>query len=173
VVSGDVVTRAYENNEEENRLAKIQDGSAPSSFWHRMGDLGYLDSQGRLWFCGRRAHRVETTTGVLFTIPCEAIINHHPDVARSALVGIADPVHPGAQQAVMIVEPVKDGRINQERLLASVRELAAASPLTASIRFFLVHPDFPVDIRHNAKIFREKLSVWAEKQLAGHSPKPS
>lgn len=173
VVSGDVVTRAYENNEEENRLAKIQDGSAPSSFWHRMGDLGYLDSQGRLWFCGRRAHRVETTIGVLFTIPCEAIINHHPDVARSALVGIADPVHPGAQQAVMIVEPVKDGRINQERLLASVRELAAASPLTASIRFFLVHPDFPVDIRHNAKIFREKLSVWAEKQLAGHSPKPS
>ncbi len=164
VVSGDVVTRAYENNEQENRLAKIKD---QTSFWHRMGDLGYLDAQGRLWFCGRRAHRVETGAGVLFTIPCEAIINEHPDVARSALVGILDPVHPGWQLPVMIVEPVRMRTINGERLLTEVRELAAASPLTASIHHFLSHPDFPVDIRHNAKIFREKLSNWARKQLQG------
>ena len=64
-----------------------------------MGDLGYLDAQGRLWFCGRRAHRVKTKAGTLFTIPCEAIINEHPDVARSALVGIPDPLHPGWQLA--------------------------------------------------------------------------
>jgi stearoyl-CoA desaturase (delta-9 desaturase) len=29
----------------------------------------------------------------------------------------------------------------------------------------LIHRSFPVDIRHNAKIFREKLSVWAQKKL--------
>jgi len=164
VAHGDVVTRAYENNEQENRLAKI---AGKGSFWHRMGDLGYLDDQGRLWFCGRRAHRVETGAGVLFTIPCEAIINEHPDVARSALVGIADSLHPGWQQAVMIVEPVRVRRINRERLLAEVRKLAADNPLTSSIRLFLTHPDFPVDIRHNAKIFREQLSDWAGKQLQG------
>jgi len=164
VVRGDVVTRAYENNEQENRLAKIAD---KGSFWHRMGDLGYLDGLGRLWFCGRRAHRVETGAGVLFTIPCEAIINEHPDVARSALVGIADSLHPGWQQAVMIVEPVRVRRINRERLLAEVRKLAADNPLTSSIQLYLTHPDFPVDIRHNAKIFREQLSDWAGKQLQG------
>ena len=166
VVRGDVVTKGYENNEPENRLAKIAD---QGSFWHRMGDLGYLDDQGRLWFCGRRAHRVETGEGVLFTIPCEAIINEHPDVARSALVGIVDPAHPQRQLAVMIVEPLKTGKINRERLLAEVRELAVASSLTCSIQLFLTHSNFPVDIRHNAKIFREQLSVWAQKQLQGQS----
>jgi acyl-CoA synthetase (AMP-forming)/AMP-acid ligase II len=164
VVRGDVVTRAYENNEQEDRMAKIKD---QTSFWHRMGDLGYLDAQGRLWFCGRRAHRVETEAGTLFTIPCEAIINEHPDVARSALVGIPDSVHPLRQHPVMIVEPVKTKAISRERLLTQVRELASASPLTASIQHFLTHPDFPVDIRHNAKIFREKLSDWAVKQVQG------
>jgi acyl-CoA synthetase (AMP-forming)/AMP-acid ligase II len=166
VARGDVVTRGYENNDRENRLAKIADNG---SFWHRMGDLGYLDDQGRLWFCGRRAHRVETRAGILFTIPCEAIVNEHPDVTRSALVGIADPVHPGRQQAVMIVEPVRTRKVNRARLLAEVRELAAGNHLTGSIRLFLIHPDFPVDIRHNAKIFREQLSAWAQKQLQGHS----
>jgi len=164
VVRGDVVTRAYENNDQENRMAKIRD---QGSFWHRMGDLGYVDAQGRLWFCGRRAHRVETEAGTLFTIPCEAIINEHPDVARSALVGIDDPAHPGRQLPVMIVEPVRTRKINRDGLLTQVRELAAASPFTASIQLFLTHPDFPVDIRHNAKIFREQLSDWARKQLGG------
>jgi hypothetical protein len=50
--------------------------------------------------------------------------------------------------------------------LAEVRDLAAAHPRTRSIRNFLYHPKFPVDIRHNAKIFREQLAVWAAEQLA-------
>lgn len=164
VVRGEVVTRAYEQNPAETGLAKIFDRDR---FWHRMGDLGYLDGQGRLWFCGRRAHRVETMNGRMLTIPCEAIANAHPLVSRSALVGIDDPGHPGRQQAVMIVEPVKDTSISDQQLLAEVKVLTAASPLTESICHFLVHRNFPVDIRHNAKIFREKLAVWAQKQLEG------
>lgn len=164
VVRGDVVTRAYENNEAENDLAKIKDGD---SLWHRMGDLGYLDDQGRLWFCGRRTHRVESETGTLYTICCEAIVNQHPDVARSALVGIRDSRHDAWQRPVMVIEPVKDKKLDQGRLLAEVRTMAAASPLTAAIGHFLIHPDFPVDIRHNAKIFREQLAVWAQRQLLG------
>jgi acyl-CoA synthetase (AMP-forming)/AMP-acid ligase II len=55
-VRGPQVTRAYFNRDAATRLAKIvcDDGS----FWHRMGDLGYLDTSGRLWFCGRKSHRV-------------------------------------------------------------------------------------------------------------------
>jgi len=166
IVRGDVVTRAYEGNEPENRLAKIKDGD---SFWHRMGDLGYLDEQGRLWFCGRRAHRVQTRGGTLFTICCEAIVNEHPDVARSALVGIADPENSQWQQPVMIIEPVNNREIMKEQLLAEVQALAAASSVTSVIRVFLIHPDFPVDIRHNAKIFREQLAVWAQSQLQGRA----
>lgn len=157
IVRGAVVTRAYENNEEETRLAKIRDGR---TLWHRMGDTGYLDAAGRLWFCGRKAHRVVTRAGTLFTIPCEAIVNEHPAVYRSALVGIPCAGAPGTKEAVLIVEPQRSSPPEAE-LLREVRELAGEHPLTRDIRHFLIHRDFPVDIRHNAKIFREKLAVWA------------
>ena len=157
IVRGDVVTRAYDNNEDETRLAKIADGEG---FWHRMGDTGYLDAEGRLWFCGRKAHRVATRQGTLYTIPCEAIVNEHPEIYRSALVGVPSAGDPAIKEAVLIVEPHRTTRPEAE-LLAEVRELAGRHPLTREIRHFLIHRDFPVDIRHNAKIFREKLAVWA------------
>jgi len=158
VVQGPVVTRAYSNNDIENRRAKISDGE---NFWHRMGDMGRFDDQQRLWFCGRKAHRVHTPGGMLYTVPCEAIFNEHPRVRRSALVGVG-PL--GKQQPVIVVElqaPIRD----QTTLMNELRQLARANQLTESIELFLIHPEFPVDIRHNAKIFREKLADWACRKL--------
>ena len=164
IVRGDVVTRAYENNEKENLMAKIQEGS---TFWHRMGDVGYLDKKGRLWFCGRRAHRVITKSKngfeTLFSIPCEAIFNNHPDVFRSALVGVSDKDR--RTFPVMIIEPEKESSMATSQLLNEMKELGKKEPLTSRIDHYLVHQDFPVDIRHNAKIFREKLSAWAAAEL--------
>ncbi len=162
IVRGGVVTRAYENNAEETKLAKISDGK---TFWHRMGDTGYFDNKGRLWFCGRRAHRVKSKNGVLFTIPCEAIINEHPDVFRCALVGIADADDSGFQEPVLVIEKKKTSKMDSSILLEEIKSLAAKSRLTNTIKHFLFHPGFPVDIRHNAKIFREKLAVWAEGEI--------
>jgi acyl-CoA synthetase (AMP-forming)/AMP-acid ligase II len=158
VVRGGVVTTGYYNNETENALAKIKDNG---TFWHRIGDLGYLDEANRLWFCGRKAHRVETAEGVMFTIPCEAIFNEHPTVYRSALVGVKG--HGAKDMPVMIVEP--KGRFDQQQLIDELKKLAKANDLTRRIEHFLINDGFPVDIRHNAKIFREKLAVWAAKQL--------
>jgi acyl-CoA synthetase (AMP-forming)/AMP-acid ligase II len=163
IVRGDVVTKAYQNNPEETRLAKIRDRG---SFWHRMGDVGYLDGQERLWFCGRRAHRVVTGTGTLYSIPCEAIINEHPEVYRAALVGIKGDDGDGLAIPVIIVEPRQDKKLNGKQLLAEVTTLAGRSELTRGIKHFLVHDGFPVDIRHNAKIFREQLAKWAEKKIS-------
>jgi acyl-CoA synthetase (AMP-forming)/AMP-acid ligase II len=163
IVHGRVVTRRYVTRTETNALAKVADGA---EVWHRMGDVGYFDAQGRFWFCGRMAHRVLTAHGPLYTIPCEAIVNQHPAIFRSALVGVGEP---GRQRPVLIVEPWK-GQMPPDAqaqgvLLAEVRQLAKRHPLTAAIDDFLLHPAFPVDIRHNAKIFREKLAVWAASQL--------
>jgi len=44
--------------------------------------------------------------------------------------------------------------------------IAASHPHTKEVSTILFHPAFPVDIRHNAKIFREKLAIWAAEQLA-------
>lgn len=158
VVRGPVVTRAYDNNEKENRLAKIADDDTS---WHRMGDLGYLDDQGRLWFCGRKGHRVETKNGTLYTVCCEAFFNKHPAVSRSALVGIG-PL--GDQEPVMIVE-LCEKKLKAAAIREDLKKIAIQNDMTRNIKFFLVHPDFPVDIRHNAKIFREKLAVWAAEHI--------
>ena len=135
-----------------------------------MGDLGYRDARGRLWFCGRKSHRVITRSGTLFTIPCEAIFNTHPSVFRSALVGvpIADgDCKPPAREPVICIELEADARDqDQTKLRTELLALAAKFPHTQGIRTVLFHPAFPVDIRHNAKIFREKLAVWAASQQA-------
>ena len=159
VVKGPVVTRAYDNNPQETRLAKIPDGD---SFRHRMGDMGYFDRTGRLWFCGRKAHVVHTADGPMYSICCEGIFNTHPQVVRSALVGAG---RKGKQVPVLLVEK-KDG-VGEEKLLADLQILAGKHALTENISTFLVHHGFPVDIRHNAKIFREKLALWAEKRISG------
>jgi len=163
IVCGDVVTRAYENNAEENTLAKIPDGN---TFWHRMGDLGYLDADSRLWFCGRRAHRVvsEKLQKTFYTIPCEALFNVHPEVFRTALVGVYSSKREDSIPAI-IIEPLKTSTLPAQQLIAEVKEIGKQNPLTQDIDHYLIYPDFPVDIRHNAKIFREKLSVWASKEL--------
>ena len=156
IVKGDVVTRSYDNNPDETRKSKILD---KDSFWHRVGDVGYLDEKDRLWFCGRKAHRVISDKGIMYTIPCEAIINNHTDVFRSALVGVKN--SNGFQTPVILIEKYPQSKKADMELLDEVRMIARDHELTREIDYFFVHPSFPVDIRHNAKIFREKLSIWA------------
>jgi acyl-CoA synthetase (AMP-forming)/AMP-acid ligase II len=158
VVAGEVVTKQYYGLERATALAKIRDGVR---VWHRMGDIGYRDKQGWIWFCGRKAHRVVTGSGTMLTVPCEAVFNEHPDVSRSALVGVGPP---DRRTPVIIVEP-EPGRFPRRGRVPAFREeliaLADENDLTRSISRVLFHPGLPVDIRHNAKINREKLAVWA------------
>jgi acyl-CoA synthetase (AMP-forming)/AMP-acid ligase II len=162
VVKGPWVTTEYFNNHEANRLAKISD-SAGQSIWHRMGDLGRMDRQGRIWFYGRKSQRVITTGGTLLTIPCEDVFNKHPLVLRSALVGIPDTV-PGFRKPVICIQLVK-GTHTLKKILPELQEYGSKNKLTKGISEILFYKDFPVDPRHNAKIFREKLAIWAEKKL--------
>jgi len=161
VVQGMQVTHSYYNRLDSTRLAKIED--VAGGFFHRMGDLGYRDEQGRIWFCGRKSQRVVCARETLFTIPCEALFNCHRLVRRSALVGVEIA---GEQQPVICVELEKGTKRSQRSdLIGDLQKIAESSPVTRSIRHFLIHPEFPVDIRHNAKIFREKLARWAHQEL--------
>jgi acyl-CoA synthetase (AMP-forming)/AMP-acid ligase II len=231
-VRGPAVTREYFGLPRADATAKIPDGD---TIWHRMGDIGYRDAEERLWFCGRKSHRVTTCDGILFTECVELIFNEHPDVSRCALVGVGPP---GRQTPVLIVEP-KPGRFPRGRrireftgeLLDLVRtanatepEASATGPISAATVMerstapgaivrgpsepgaqatglaspltkggqrgvavllrglvaswlrgsldqlaILFHRSLPVDIRHNAKINRELLAVWATRQYReGH-----
>lgn len=162
VVQGEQVTRGYFNRPEADLLSKIADPET-GGFFHRMGDLGGIDEEGRIWFCGRKSHRVQTAEGTLFTIPCEAVFNTHPQVFRSALVGVGTP---GEQRPVICIELEKGVKVAEDKLRLELREIARAHIHTHAIETILFHPSFPVDIRHNAKIFREKLALWAGRRLA-------
>lgn len=159
-VKGDLVTRHYFERPEAEANSKIKD---KESIWHRMGDLGWLDSKGRIWFCGRKSHRVITENGNLFTIPCEAIFNNHPWVFRSALVGVGQAPE---QKPVICIELIK-GKVfyRKRKLKKELLEIGKKHGITKDIKTILFHRNFPVDIRHNSKIFREKLAVWAAKKM--------
>ncbi|MBC2694708.1 MAG: AMP-binding protein [Desulfobacteraceae bacterium] len=159
-VSGDLVTRQYFRKPEADALSKIKEGN---KIWHRMGDLGWMDKKGRIWFCGRKNHRVITKNGFMLTIPCEAIFNNHPMVFRSALVGVG---YPPNQKPVICIELEQYRKQKRKKLIKKeLLELAKSSVLTKDIESILFHKAFPVDIRHNSKIFREKLAKWAEKKV--------
>lgn len=184
-VAGPSATDSYFNRDAQTKLAKIRErgdterdvdepvsrlrekgaGEADAStrIVHRMGDLGYFDAQGRLWFCGRKSQRVVTARGTLCTEQVEPVFNTHPEVRRTALVGIGER---GAQRAVLCVE-LRGGvaRSQQPRIADELRHLGEGFVHTAQVEVFLFHPRFPVDIRHNAKIGREKLAAWAARQL--------
>jgi acyl-CoA synthetase (AMP-forming)/AMP-acid ligase II len=158
VVKGPTVTQRYHNRHGATRLAKIPD-SKNKGFYHRMGDVGYKDESGRVWFCGRKSHRVETSEGTFFTIPCEAVFNVHPKVYRTALVGVEG-------KPVLCVELEKNISADKEQIKKELLALGSSFPHTSGIKTILFHPAFPVDIRHNAKIFREKLTEWARRRLS-------
>jgi acyl-CoA synthetase (AMP-forming)/AMP-acid ligase II len=147
-VRGEVVTRGYHNLPEATAAAKIADGDR---VWHRMGDLGRIDERGRLWYLGRKAERLETAAGPIFTDAVEGIANAHPRVGRSALVGVGPR---GSQRPVLVVEGPEDPGL--------VTELMAAT----GVERVLFHPNFPVDVRHNAKIHRLTLAQWAAERLS-------
>lgn len=163
IVSGPVVTDQYVTRIEANADHKVRDGD---SFWHRMGDVGYLDDQDRFWFCGRKGHRVRTAEGTMFTIPCEAISNVNPKIYRSALVGTGTT---GSEKPVMIIEPLPNAwpttPADSQALIEEIKQQLADHPKTSSIKDVLLRQKLPVDIRHNSKIFREQLKPWAEQQL--------
>ena len=160
VVKGPAVTRSYYGRDEATLLAKIPDAEG-DGFSHRMGDVGYLDKQGRLWFCGRKAHRVVTAERTYFTLPCEGIFNTHSSVHRTALVGVR---RDGQIRPVLCVE-LERNVTSDDALTAELKALGSAHQHTRAIDRVLYHPGFPVDIRHNAKIDRGKLAAWATGRL--------
>lgn len=165
VVAGPSVTDAYHERPQATAAAKIRETLPDGSerILHRMGDVGWFDEQGRLWFCGRKSQRVETVAGPLYTEQIEPVFRTHPQVRRTALVGVGEF---GRQTPVLCVElEPQVPKSERARIERELRGIGRTHERTAGIDVFLFHPKFPVDIRHNAKIGREALSQWATAQL--------
>ena len=162
IVQGAVVTDRYVTRTDANEFHKVKDGN---SFWHRVGDVGYFDESGRFWFCGRKSHRVITADGTMFTVVVEGIVNTHQSIYRSALIGVGSR---GNQVPVVVAEPWPEHwpgtKTSQEQLKSELLELCNANEKSKAVARVFLKKRLPVDIRHNSKIFREKLADWVAKQ---------
>lgn len=162
LVQGPVVSPEYKERPQANRMAKIPDEEG--GLWHRTGDLGWRDASGRLWFCGRKKHRVLSHDGMIPAVPVEGVFADHQAVARCALVGVGEP---GAELPVLAVELAPGHRWSEE-LAAELLARAAGTRWEGVVARALPCPDFPVDARHNAKIRRGELkrrieSTWSSR----------
>lgn len=158
VVCAPYISKSYLNNPDATQKAKI---NAHGKIWHRMGDLGYKDVQGRLWFCGRKVERVLTPQKTYYTDCCEAIFNAHEEVFRSALIAFK---HKEEVVPAIVIEPKKKlSKAEKLSLLKALRLYAKTCPETAPIQYFAIFKNFPVDVRHNAKIHRLTLMKYFTK----------
>jgi len=130
--------------------------------WHRTGDVGHLDADGRLWVEGRMPHLITTASRVITPVGIEQRIESLAMVSRAAVVGVGPA---GTQQLVVVLETQPAARrvTLADPALASAVRSASGQPISA----VLAVPRLPTDIRHNSKIDRSALSRWAEGILAG------
>lgn len=159
LIGGAVVSPEYKNRPEANAKSKVH---GEGRIWHRTGDLMRRDDQGRLWFCGRKAHRLQTPSGMIPAVPVEGVFNEAHGVRRTALVGVGEP---GEELPVLLVELDDGPSALTDALKQQLLARAVGTPWDDTVRVVLAHPGFPVDARHNAKIRRELLKVWATEQL--------
>jgi acyl-coenzyme A synthetase/AMP-(fatty) acid ligase len=148
IATGPTVTRSYDRLPEATAKAKIADGE---EVWHRMGDAGYTDAQGRLWFCGRMAERVVVGDKVWYTDCVEGWFSDIAGVARCALIALR---RGAVVEPALVIEPER-GAVPDE---AAMRKLLDEEPMLTGIRRILKCRALPVDVRHNAKIHRLALA---------------
>ncbi len=165
IVHGANVSQSYHMNPKADAAHKITERRLEDEIiWHRTGDLAWQDPDGVLFFCGRKAHAFESSTGLtMHSVACEGVTNTHREVKHSALVGVKG-------TPVMCIELLeKTSAAHREEIRRNCLALLAANPATHEITTILFHRRFPVDLRHNAKIERPKLQIWAEHQLLPQS----
>ncbi len=160
-ITGEICVSAAHVKDRYDRLWATERASSRDPGWHRTGDVGHLDIAGRLWVEGRLVHVVTTADGPLTPVGVEQRIEAECPVTGAAVVGVGPR---GTQQVVAVVVPNTPAAVGlaAPELAADVR--AAAGVHLAAV---LVIEALPVDIRHAAKIDRQRLARWAERLLAG------
>ncbi|MDO5740773.1 MAG: alpha/beta fold hydrolase [Ornithinimicrobium sp.] len=176
---GEIVVRGAHVKDRYDRQWAQQRASDRPAGWHRTGDVGHFDGEGRLWVEGRLAHVVTTPEGPVTPYPVEDLIRTVPGVSDAAIVGVGPA---GTQQLIAVVVP--EGRLGPlacrmstgtprgagvlapPRIARAVRQAASgASPVPVAA--VLVRDWLPVDIRHASKVDRGSLSGWADAVLHG------
>ncbi|MFC3299485.1 alpha/beta fold hydrolase [Arthrobacter agilis] len=167
-VTGEILVEAPHVKDRYFRLWRTQQDAARTTPWHRTGDIGHFDAEGRLWVEGRLGHVITSAEGIVTPVGLEHALQELDDVRLAAVVGVG-PV--GTQAVVAVVETAQPegrgrrGRLADAGLAAGAR--AVARDCGIDLAAVIAVPALPVDIRHNAKIDRAAVGAWAAVFLSG------
>jgi acyl-coenzyme A synthetase/AMP-(fatty) acid ligase len=166
-VTGEICVAARHVKSHYDRLWVTEQASSRNPGWHRTGDVGHLDIDGRLWVEGRLVHVITAPDGPVTPVGVEQAIETLFEVAMAAVVGIG-PV--GTQQVVAVVVSAAgtqgSGPLATPTLADAVRAAAASTAIAA----VLTSERLPTDVRHASKIDRAAVARWADRALAGRRP---
>ena len=156
IVSGDTTTKEYYHEPKATLESKL---TIDGKLWHKVGDVGTIDEEGRIWFWGRKNHVIQLGQTKLYPVPCQTVFNQHEKIKRTALIG---PSIDGRIVPSIVIE-LHDGSTKlTESLLEDLLAIRDSFEHTKLIERFFVKKSFPVDVRHNIKIDNLALCEWAE-----------
>ncbi|WP_043445809.1 alpha/beta fold hydrolase [Arthrobacter sp. L77] len=166
--TGEILVDAPHVKDRYFRLWRTQQESTRTPPWHRTGDVGHFDADGRLWVEGRLGHIITAASGVLTPVALEQSLETIDGVRLAALVGVGPA---GTQAVVAVLETDAAGR----RPALADAPLAEAARATAlghgvDLAAVIAVPALPVDIRHNAKIDRTRIAQWCGRFLSSARP---
>ncbi len=181
-MTGEICIRAEHVKDRYDALWATERDSSSVPGWHRTGDVGHLDTEGRLWVEGRMPHVIWTAEGALTPVGVEQRMERLDEVAAAAVVGVG----PLDAQAVVVVVVLARRHsqglsIRFRRRNLSTRRLRGApvqlAPLELSdavrtaaavpVAAVLVASRLPLDIRHASKVDRQQVARWADRVLSG------
>jgi olefin beta-lactone synthetase len=151
VVTGDHVLAGYLDGygDEETKIRVDQ------RVWHRTGDAGYLDAEGRLWLLGRCSAKASDSAGVLYPFAVECAAGDVPGVVRTAFV-----MH--RERRVLVAQIEGDASSIRRKLMDRLE--------WAQLADVVFVPRIPLDRRHNAKVEYQTLMRMLERQADRTQP---
>jgi acyl-coenzyme A synthetase/AMP-(fatty) acid ligase len=166
--TGEICVRAAHVKDRYDNLWATERDSSREPGWHRTGDVGHLDDQGRLWVEGRLAHVVTPPGRVLTPVGPEQRVERLDAVRAAAVVGVG----PVGTQAVVVVVVPEGATTGRERLVPADPALAAEvrAAAGADVAAVLTTGALPLDIRHASKVDRREVARRAARTLAGRPP---
>ena len=118
VITGPTIMAGYINNKKETKqtLRKHKDGYV----WLHTGDQGIMDSDGFVYFKGRLKRMIISSGYNIYPTNIENVIDSHPDVSMSCVIGIPHPYKVMAAKAFIVL---KNPEKESDEVLASIKEL--------------------------------------------------
>lgn len=160
IVRGQHISTSYFQDPESDYRNKIFD---KNGIWHRLGDVGYLDTKNRLWVCGRTNQSVESDHSYIFPLIVEPIFDEHPLVLKSGLVSLKKNKQ---TIPVICVELIDKNKHQTKETCKSILELGQKNEASRLVKNIIIVNKLPTDPRHNSKIERTKLARYVNKNTS-------